>query len=316
MTTHSAHTKRLCWAWLLALLFPLASNAQMKAGQVDIFMGVDFHYRDIYLNGRPFDFLINLTPGVKWNLGNRWEVAAGALVPILNQYGSDYSQICLNNLTVSKQFAALSRLKVKASAGIFGGYRYGIDAKAMLIVNKWLAFTGELGVIGFIQASKTWKMSAMKEVVGMFGPVFYLGRWNTEISAKGGRYIYGDYGFEAQCMRHFKHVTVGIYGSYSEIVKENAGFKVIVMLPPYRTKRRKVNFRPASNFNITYRTEADLYSNRRYLTDPEENERQGWFDRDLLPWGQNTMAPDFVYKNEQPADSVGANSKKKEEPRK
>ena len=31
-----------------------------------------------------------------------------------------------------------------------------------------------------------------------------------------------------------------------------------------------------------------------YKTDPEENERDGWFDRDLLEWGSHTMAPDFI----------------------
>lgn len=32
-----------------------------------------------------------------------------------------------------------------------------------------------------------------------------------------------------------------------------------------------------------------------YMTDPEENERTGWFDRDLLPWGIDLKQPaDFT----------------------
>ena len=31
-----------------------------------------------------------------------------------------------------------------------------------------------------------------------------------------------------------------------------------------------------------------------YRTDPEENERDGWFSRDLLQWGSHTMEPDFI----------------------
>jgi hypothetical protein len=31
-----------------------------------------------------------------------------------------------------------------------------------------------------------------------------------------------------------------------------------------------------------------------YNTDPEENERDGWFSRDLLQWGSHTMQPDFI----------------------
>lgn len=30
--------------------------------------------------------------------------------------------------------------------------------------------------------------------------------------------------------------------------------------------------------------------------DPEENEREGWFDRDRLRWGSSRMVPDFQIK--------------------
>jgi len=33
-----------------------------------------------------------------------------------------------------------------------------------------------------------------------------------------------------------------------------------------------------------------------YTTDPEENEREGWFNRERLDWGANRMAPDFIIK--------------------
>ena len=65
------------------------SQAQpsIPAGQVDIFMGVDFNYRDLIYNGRVYELLINLTPAVKWNMGKGWQAAAQALVPIVNHYG-------------------------------------------------------------------------------------------------------------------------------------------------------------------------------------------------------------------------------------
>lgn len=71
------------------------------------------------------------------------------------------------------------------------------------------------------------------------------------------------------------------------------------MLPPYKRTLRKVNFRPASNFRITYNNQADEYANKGYFTDPEQNEREGWFDRDLLPWGPNTMPADFTIKEKE-----------------
>ena len=39
-----------------------------------------------------------------------------------------------------------------------------------------------------------------------------------------------------------------------------------------------------------------------YTTDPEENEREGWFDRDMLPWGANLMSSDFQVKDKNSKD--------------
>lgn len=53
-----------------------AVHAQSQpAGAVSIFAGVDFNYRDIYFNNRVFDVLLNLTPGVRWEMGKRWQIA-------------------------------------------------------------------------------------------------------------------------------------------------------------------------------------------------------------------------------------------------
>lgn len=97
-------------------------------------------------------------------------------------------------------------------------------------------------------------------------------------------------------MRHFKHCTVGLYAQYSDKGKENFGFKIVMMIPPYKRSSRKVRFRPASNFRFTYNHEGDAYASKMYTTDPEENEREGWFDRERLNWGANRMTPDFAAK--------------------
>jgi hypothetical protein len=97
-------------------------------------------------------------------------------------------------------------------------------------------------------------------------------------------------------MRHFRHCTVGVYAEYSDWGKENGGFKVIMMIPPYRRSQARLRLRPASNFRLTYNIQADPYALRMYTTDPEENEREGDFDRQRLQWGSNKMAPDFTEK--------------------
>lgn len=284
----------------LALLFmalaPAPLPAQDKAGTVDIFMGADFNYRDIWYNNRVYDVLIYLTPGIKWNMGNRWEIAAQALVPVVNQYGDRYKKVRLNMAVISKQLAIGRHWKMKVSGGWFSGERYGLDWKNLFIVNRWLVMTAQVGLTGHCSMAAGWEASTMKRLTVQAGPEIYLHRWNTQLSIRGGRYLYKDYGAVGEALRHFKHASVGIYASYSNKGKENAGFKVVMMIPPYKRPAKKVRIRPASNFRLTYSVEADSYANRTYATDPEQNEREGWFDRDLLPWGTDTMAPDFILK--------------------
>lgn len=285
----------------LMIAAPMRLSAQPQSGTVDIFMGADFNYRDIYFNNRVYDVLLNLTPGIKWNMGHRWEVAAQALVPVVNQYGDRYKKVRLNMAVLSKQLAVGEHWKMKLSGGLFGSERYGLDLKNMFVINPWLAFTAQMGWTGYCSMAVDWEASTMKKFTVEAGPEVYLHRWNTEISVRGGRYLYGDYGVTGEGYRHFKHVSVGIYASYSNKGKEDAGFKVIVMLPPYKRSARKVNIRPASNFRLTYSVEANGYANATYFTDPEQNERTGWFDRDLLPWGTDTLTPDFTYKERKEA---------------
>lgn len=273
-----------------------AQPQQPRWGTVDIYAGVDFNYRDVFFNGRVFDLLINLTPSVTWNLPNRWQVNAQVLVPVLNQYGRAYRNVRPDILDVSWQLPVADRLRLKFSGGLFSDNRYGLDLKAMLILKPWVALIGEAGMTGYCSMADGWHASTIGRLTGRVGADFWLNRWTTEFKLYGGRFNLGDYGIVAEAWRHFKHVSVGLFGSYGNEAKENAGFKVIVMIPPYRRTLRRVNFRPADAFQIDYRNRSTPHAMRQYDTAPDQNERTGWFDRDMLPWGPDTMAPDFVYK--------------------
>lgn len=300
----------------LIFLFILLCTAQSvraqqydRAGEVDLFLGVDFNCRDIYFNNRVYDLLINLTPGVRWNMGHRWEAAVQVYVPVLNQYGKAYRTVRPRVASISKQLAVGNFWKIKFSGGIFTADSYGLDWKNMFVVNKWLAFSAQFGLTGYLSMANGWHCSPMTKFTFMAGPDFYLHKWNTQFSLRGGKYLFNDYGVEVEAFRHFKHVSVGVYGSYSSLAKDNAGFKVIIMLPPYKRTRRTVNFRLADDFRFKYGIEATSQGMKTYATDPEENEREGWFDRDLIPWGADLMDPDFKLvekKKKEAADSIGA----------
>lgn len=292
--------KSLIFGFMFVVITNIASlhtNAQSYSypGEVDVFMGVDFNCRDIYFNNRVYDVLVNLTPGVRWNMGRRWEVAVQLYVPVINQYGDKYKYVRFRVASISKQLAVGNRWKMKFSGGIFTAESYGIDMKNLFIIKPWLAITAQIGLTGYMSMGHRWEASPMKKVTFAAGPEFYLSRWNTQFSLRGGRYLFNDYGVEAEAFRHFRHVSVGVFASYSDLGKENAGFKVIVMIPPYKRKHRRINFRPASNFRLRYSVEAVNGGLTKYQTDPEENEREGWFDRTLIPWGTDLMESDFKY---------------------
>ena len=274
----------------------IIAQPSIPAGQVDIYVGADFNYRDLFHNGKIYEILLNLTPGVKWNMGKGWQAAAQALVPVYNDYGDRYKKVRLNMAVLSKEAHWRSRWFLKASGGLFGRERYGLDLKGMYVVNRWLALEVQAGLTGYCSMAVDWEASTPKRITALLGTDVYLNKWNTQFRARGGRFLYEDYGAIVEAMRHFNHCTVGLYGEYSNEGGKNAGFKVVMMIPPYKRKRRTVNFRPASNFRLTYSMEGDAYANKMYTTDPEENEREGWFDRNALQWGSNTMKPDFSEK--------------------
>lgn len=163
-------------------------------------------------------------------------------------------------------------------------------------MNSWLALDAQIGLTGFCSMAVDWECSKMERVTGQAGVNIYINKVNTEFRLHGGRYIYEDYGMTAEAMRHFKHCTVGLYAQYSDQWKETGGFKVVMMIPPYKRKVHKVMVRPASNFRLTYDIQGLPYAVKMYTTDPEENEREGHFDRNRLQWGVNRMTQDFTVK--------------------
>lgn len=273
---------------------PPKAKAQTTKQSVDIFMGLDLNFKDLHF-ATQYDFLIRLTPGFKWNMGNHWQLSGQFFIPIVNQYGDSYKYVQPNMFNISKEFR-IKNLYLKGSVGLFSQYRYGVDLKAFLPVCKWFAFEGQAGYTGMMVVLPKWYTGKPDRFAWTVGGDIYLSRWNTQFRGVVGQYLYQDFGFEVEAMRHFNHTTVSVYGRWNNRDAYDAGFRIIIMLPPYRRTQRVVNFRPASNWRMSYTMMVHQYTNKMYRTDPEENERDGWFSRDLLQWGSHTMEPDFIIK--------------------
>ncbi|MBO4600304.1 MAG: hypothetical protein J5641_06155 [Bacteroidales bacterium] len=290
------HTHRSLYRFMLVGLLAMAVSPKATGQSIDFFSGVELNLKDIDYQ-RQYDVLIYLTPGFKWDMGKHWQLTGNVYVPIINQFGEQYGYVRPNIFVLSKQLRT-GPLYLKGSAGLFSYNRYGLDLKAFLPVSKWLAFEAQAGYVGLMYMIPEWTATRPDRFAGTIGGDIYLTRWNCQLRGIAGRFLYQDYGVIAEAMRHFNHTTVSVYGCWHNTWNHkdefDAGFKVVVMIPPYHRKQRVVNFRPASNYRLTYAVMYYPYSNIMYWTDPEENNRDGWFDRDLLNWGIHTMAPDFV----------------------
>lgn len=276
---------RKCVLIALCLLSLLPVRSQ---SQVEVFMGADLKYGDTNFK-RLYDVLLHLTPGVKWHIGNDWMVAGQVFVPIVKLgYQERDKMTRLNMAVVSKQIHfAKAKQHLKLSAGLFGKERMGIDLRWMFPVNDWLLLMAQAGLTQPFQLGTDFNGNSESDfggkwtATGLAGLKFYLNRWDTEFQLTGGRYLYEDMGAQLDVMRHFPHCTVGLYaqlhergsGRFSNRIY-GGGFKVIVMLPPYKKSKRKFVVRPASNFRLTYNAQSNVESMQMYTTDPEENERQ------------------------------------------
>lgn len=291
------------WSSVALVLISLISapfcHAQSNPGEVDIFAGVKFDYRDIYFN-RLFDVLVQVTPGVRWCFAEGWDAAAQVYVPVYNTFGPAYKAATLNTASVSYQTRLGRKWAVKGSAGIFSDECYGLDFKSMYMATSWLALEGELGLCGYGRYTLTRiDYSEPTNVCALAGGAIWLKPWSVLMRGRAGRYVYGDWGCDAEAMRHYKHTTVGIKARWSTRIGPTFGFNITVMLPPYQRKRRKVNIRPAADFELNYINRSDYHANVTYRTDPEENARQGWFDYRVAPWGLNAERPDFAREHDQ-----------------
>lgn len=291
-------TKRICLYCLLvcwSLMLPRTTSAGEREG-VDFFCGADLNYKDVNLL-RLYDVLFYLTPGVKWHIGHEWQLAGQVGLPIVNEgYDKKYDYVSLKNLSLSKQFHFSDKQHVKASGGLFSRHRYGIDVKWLYLVNDWLAIDAQCGFIGKYAAERIWGFDDMNTLTFTVGAKAYLQQWNTEFGISGGRYIEKDFGIQGEVLRHFTHCTVSLFGQVHEKpsyvingTRLAGGFRVVILLPDKHVGKGKVRLRPASNFRLTADMNTERTLQKMYYTDPEENEREGWFSCDEVKWGVNLM---------------------------
>ncbi len=270
----------------IGLMACLAGHSQEKAGQVDIFCGADLYYGDTSFD-KLYNVLVNLTPGVKWNMGHDWMLATQLSFQAINDgYHYRKGDFQLGMAAISKEWTFGNDQHVKATGGLFGKERYGVDVRWMMPITSWLMVQARAGLTNWWYLSFCEQLFEERHWVptGIVGANVWIDPWATEFRISGGRYYNEDWGVEGEAYCHFKHVSVGMFAQLHERAKSDyvksthrysGGFRVVFMLPFQQKgeQRGVLKFRPASNFRLTYNAQSDGYSMRKYHTDPEENER-------------------------------------------
>ena len=196
--------------------------------------------------------------------------------------------------SLSKQLHVGSNQHFKVSAGFFSNGRYGLDVRWMYPITSWLMVQARGGYTGHWQMVGDATIDKPDKLLATAGVNVYLRKWNTEARVIGGRYLNDDWGFEGDIFRHFRHTSVGLFArrhnprtTYtSKSHKLSGGFKIVIMLPPYKKSDKKFRVRPLNNFHTSYIAQSDEYSMVNYRTDPEENERTNAID---VEWGSATL---------------------------
>jgi hypothetical protein len=299
---------------IILLGFHLLSHAQERF-QVEMFCGAEMNF--VEMNWHNFyDMYLRLTPGMKFHLGHHWMLAGQVHVPLINKgYVDSYSMFRLSNATLSKELHFPDAHQYfKLSAGLFSKDRCGFDLRWMVPITDWWMLSAQAGVTNYWALG--YKPGGLKEnefcsdnwlFTGMLNTHFLIKPWNMEIRMNGGRYIDGLMGAELDVMGHYRHVSFVAYARLHEPVndrfqdhvitgaitagegrRQSGGFKIIVMLPPYKKSKRTFVVRPASNIRLIYNAQMDEKTMMMYETDPEENERVYPV---AVPWGLSTQQP-------------------------
>lgn len=82
-----------------------------------------------------------------------------------------------------------------------------------------------------------WKTGHLNKITCMINANYYEPYTSLQIKASAGRFLYGDYGFRGDLVRHFGEVAIGVYGIYTDGEK-NAGFNFAIPLGARKQHRK------------------------------------------------------------------------------
>lgn len=245
--------------------------------KVDILVYPQLSFKNLIIT-QIYQVLFTLNPAVEISLWPGMKLTGQLIVPVYNDgYGYLQDKVHPGFITLSQRFRLPFNIKGMATVGYFSADRYGADLQLFYpFKDERFSLEGRIGSVaigywnGFnlhydTEFSTTWSLGAN----------FYWPRYNTSFSLKGEQYLMGEKGVKFEMIRHFRYASVGFYAQKAKEANSNGGFRIQVLLPPYKYKRFKNKYIPrlstSYNMGIVYNAGNERYYYRQYRSAADEN---------------------------------------------
>ena len=245
--------------------------------KVDILVYPQLSFKNLIIT-QIYQALFTLNPAIEVSLWPGMKFTGQLILPVYNDgYGYLQDKVHPGFITLSQRFRLPFNIKGMATIGYFSADRYGADLQLFYpFKDERFSLEGRIGSVaigywnGFnlhydTEFSTTWSL----------GTNFYWPRYNTSFSLKGEQYLMGEKGVKFEMIRHFRYASVGFYAQKAKEANSNSGFRIQVLLPPYKYKRFKNKYIPrlntSYNMGIVYNAGNERYYYRQYRSAADEN---------------------------------------------
>ena len=259
----------------LKAVFPLNPSVN----KIDFVLYPQFALQNTLLS-QIYEIQLNIAPAVEVSLWKGMLFTGQVIFPLKNDLGYEGDFIRPGFVTLAQEFCAPHRWFGRFVIGNFNANRYGAD----FTVNHPLTDYGwEFGMNAGLTGSSyfydgQWITSEIDQLTWFVRTRYYYPKYNLQLDLSYGRYIHSDYGFRADCTRHFGATTIGFYAMHTG-GELNGGFHFSVPLPPgKRNRRHALRVIPPSFFDWEYNAGTEFYYGRYYETRPNENRTEHWIN--------------------------------------
>lgn len=254
-------------------------------GKVDLVVYPEFYWRNIRYSVM-YEVLLNICPTLEVSLWKGMKLTGQLVIPVINEYGDLYEKVRPGIVTLSQSFRLPCRTNVTAMVGFFSDFRHGVSGyvEHYLPRNRWGQFWLD-GRVDWTLPGRfdgwTYKHGEGSMVTGSAGINYYWNLHNVQLSVRGHRFLQGEYGVRAEAIRHFRFVSIGLYGS--KIQKKpmyahhgfNGGFLFALNFPPRKSKRHGYIPRfEAGDMSLRYNSGGDKRYGFYFRNAPDDNVRQ------------------------------------------